>query len=119
VEDMKAKWEPEEYRDTFQEKILALVDTKVAQGKIETEADEAPRKSADIIDLTELLKRSLGGGKKAAKSDSKKPSSSEKTRAKNDSSEKSVAKTSSAAKTATKKTTSSKPKRAPKTASSK
>lgn len=70
VQDMKGKWDPDDYHDTFQEKIMALVDTKVAQGKIEnveTEVDEEPRKSADIIDLTELLKRSLGGGKKATK----------------------------------------------------
>lgn len=70
VENMKGKWNPEAYHDTFQEKIMALVDTKVAEGKIEdveTEADEEPRKSADIIDLTELLKRSLGGNKKASK----------------------------------------------------
>ena len=69
VEDMKGKWSPEEYRDTFQEKMLALVDKKVAEGKVEnveTEVDEEPRKSADIIDLTELLKRSLNSGKRAA-----------------------------------------------------
>jgi DNA end-binding protein Ku len=64
VADMKGKWSPDEYRDTFQEKIMALVDKKAAEGKIEdveTEAGEEPRKTADIIDLTELLKRSLGG----------------------------------------------------------
>lgn len=65
VKDMSGKWSPDGYRDTFQEKIMALVDHKVKEGKIEsveTEFDEAPRKTADIIDLTELLKRSLGGG---------------------------------------------------------
>lgn len=73
VADMKGKWNPEEYRDTFQEKIMALVDKKAAEGKIEdveTEAGEEPRKTADIIDLTELLKRSLGGSK-ATKSGTK------------------------------------------------
>lgn len=68
VEDMKGQWSPGEYRDTFQEKIMALVSKKEAEGKIEnveTETGEEPRKSADIIDLTELLKRSLGGKKPA------------------------------------------------------
>lgn len=64
IEDMAAKWDPDEYQDTFQEKIMALVDKKVHEGKIENveqvSANEE-RKSADIIDLTELLKRSLGG----------------------------------------------------------
>lgn len=72
VNDMSGKWSPKDYHDTFQEKIMALVDRKVTQGKIEnveTDIIEAPRKSADIIDLTELLKRSLGG-----RVDSSKPS---------------------------------------------
>jgi DNA end-binding protein Ku len=121
VEDMKSKWEPKEYRDTFQEKIMALVDTKVAEGKIEdveTETDEEPRKSADIIDLTELLKRSLGGGKKTAKIADKKTSTSETVRAKKTSSAKPVAKPATS-KTTTKKSEDSKPKRTPKKASSK
>ncbi len=64
VEDMTAKWQPKDYHDNFQEKIMQLVDKKAQEGKIEnveTEAGEEERKSADIIDLTELLKRSLAG----------------------------------------------------------
>lgn len=89
VEDMKGQWSPGEYRDTFQEKIMALVSKKEAEGKIEnveTETGEEPRKSADIIDLTELLKRSLGGKKpaQAAKRSAraeKKPARAEKEKA--------------------------------------
>lgn len=69
VEDMSADWQPDEYRDTFQEKIMALVARKAKAGKIEdVESQEAgeERKSADVVDLTELLKRSLAG-KPAAK----------------------------------------------------
>lgn len=79
VKDMSGKWDPDEYRDTFQEKIMALVDRKITEGKVEsveTEFDETPRKTADIIDLTELLKRSLGGASKAPKSSEKKATSS-------------------------------------------
>lgn len=64
VKDMSAEWQPEEYRDTFEEKIMQLVETKAHEGKIEdveTDPGETERKSADVIDLTELLKRSLGG----------------------------------------------------------
>ncbi len=64
VQDMSADWQPEEYRDTFEEKIMQLVETKAHEGKIEdveTDPGETERKSADVIDLTELLKRSLGG----------------------------------------------------------
>ena len=67
-EDMSEDWNPEQYKDTFQEQIMALVEQKAREGKIEavgTPDAEQPR-SADILDLTELLKRSLGG-KSAAK----------------------------------------------------
>lgn len=81
VEDMSADWQPEEYRDSFQEKIMALVAKKAKAGKIEdVESQEGSeeRKSADVIDLTELLKRSLAGKpaakKPAAKKSTKKAS---------------------------------------------
>jgi DNA end-binding protein Ku len=64
VDDMSADWQPDEYRDSFQEKIMALVAKKAKAGKIEdveTSQDSEERKSADVIDLTELLKRSLAG----------------------------------------------------------
>ncbi|MGF6330473.1 DNA end-binding protein Ku [Pseudomonas sp. BS3782 TE3695] len=76
VEDMSADWTPEEYRDSFEDKIMALVETKANEGKIqtvETVTGEEERKTADVIDLTELLKRSLGGkggGKAATKAKS-------------------------------------------------
>jgi len=64
VNDMAGSWEPDNYRDTFQEKIMQLVDKKARDGEIEnveTDPGSEQRKSADIIDLTELLKRSLRG----------------------------------------------------------
>jgi DNA end-binding protein Ku len=65
VEDMTADWTPEDYKDEFENKIMALVDKKAHEGKIEdvetVSGEEEERKSADVIDLTELLKRSLGG----------------------------------------------------------
>ncbi|MGL6243397.1 non-homologous end joining protein Ku [Pseudomonas sp.] len=73
VQDMSADWKPEDYRDSFEDKIMALVEKKANEGKIEdveTATGEEERKTADVIDLTELLKRSLGGkagGKTAAK----------------------------------------------------
>ena len=64
VEDMSADWQPDDYRDSFQDKIMALVKKKAKAGKIENvEAQDGAqeRKSADVLDLTELLKRSLAG----------------------------------------------------------
>jgi DNA end-binding protein Ku len=77
VEDMTSEWSPEDYKDEFEDKIMALVEKKAHEGKIEdveTATGEEERKTADVIDLTELLKRSLGGkapAKSKAKSTSK------------------------------------------------
>lgn len=75
VEDMSADWQPDEYRDSFQDKIRTLVAKKAKAGKIEdveTAEGGEERKSADVIDLTELLKRSLAGKPAAKKSTAKK-----------------------------------------------
>jgi DNA end-binding protein Ku len=64
IKDMSADWQPEEYQDSFQDRIMALVEKKAKAGKIENVEQvegEEQRRSADVIDLTELLKRSLGG----------------------------------------------------------
>jgi len=75
VEDMSAEWDPADYKDEFKDEILRLVDRKVAAGQTETvtqpepeEGQGAESRGAKIIDLTELLQRSLrqGGGGKAA-----------------------------------------------------
>ncbi|QBF27059.1 Ku protein [Pseudomonas tructae] len=70
VEDMSGHWTPAEYRNDFKDTIMSLVEEKASQGKITTVAaleGEGEQKSADIIDLTELLKRSLGGRQAASK----------------------------------------------------
>src|SRR5690606_37937764 len=75
VEDMSADWQPEEYQDTFTQKIMDLVEKKAREGKIEdVEQGEVyeERKTADIIDLTELLKRSLVGHSSRADAETKK-----------------------------------------------
>ncbi|SDG82178.1 DNA end-binding protein Ku [Pseudomonas flavescens] len=65
VRDMAVDWEPEQYHDTFRDKIVALVEKKAKAGKIEAVDDSGerkpPSKGADVIDLTDLLKRSLEG----------------------------------------------------------
>lgn len=62
VEDMTEKWKPDQYKDTFQDQIMELVEKKAREGKLEAVGgpeEAVDRRSADVIDLTELLKRSL------------------------------------------------------------
>lgn len=67
VKDMSGQWSPEDYQDSFSEEIHRLVEQKAAKGQLESvpQAEAKSGEGADIIDLTELLKRSLkGDGKK-------------------------------------------------------
>ncbi|MCD1638274.1 Ku protein [Stutzerimonas stutzeri] len=75
VEDMTENWKPEQYKDTFQDQIMDLVEKKAREGKLEAVGgpeEAVDRRSADVIDLTELLKRSLAakpGKTRAAEAD--------------------------------------------------
>ena len=80
VDDMSGPWDPNEFKDEFKDEILALVDRKVKAGQTETvtqpeaeEGQEEGSKGAKILDLTELLQRSLRkGGAEAKKPAAKK-----------------------------------------------
>lgn len=67
IADMTDAWDPSQYHDTFRDDIMALVDRKIRAGKTEEitaiETPHESRQSADILDLSDLLKRSLGRGK--------------------------------------------------------
>jgi DNA end-binding protein Ku len=63
VEDMAAAWSPDLFHDEFKEKLQQLVQAKAAAGDVATlqplPGEEAPSASAEVIDLTDLLRRSL------------------------------------------------------------
>ena len=66
VDDMTDKWDPARFTDSFKGEIMAMVKRKVVEGKTQTvlqpdaAGEAAPGQSgARILDLTELLQRSL------------------------------------------------------------
>lgn len=64
VLDLDGEWKPEEFKDEFREKVEQLVAEKKRTGQVTTLAglvasEIMPDTSADVIDLTELLRRSL------------------------------------------------------------
>jgi DNA end-binding protein Ku len=64
VEDMSEKWQPEKYKDTYREDLLARVEEKVKAGQTEEitqpgKGEAREKKSADVIDLMSLLKKSV------------------------------------------------------------
>ena len=73
VKELAGKWKPDAFHDEFREKLEKVVEEKVKAGKGEHVMKPLPgeevKPSADILDLTELLRRSLGKGKAAASED--------------------------------------------------
>jgi DNA end-binding protein Ku len=61
VEEMTSPWKPEKYHDTYREDLMRLIQKKAKKGgAIEVEEVETPAtSSAEVVDLTSLLERSL------------------------------------------------------------
>ncbi len=57
IEALAAEWEPEKYKDDFQENVKKLIETKLEGGKIAEV--EKPKKLAPVVDLMSALKQSL------------------------------------------------------------
>jgi DNA end-binding protein Ku len=62
IDGMTVKWQPEHYADRFNDAIKALLARKVEAGETEKvqPLEEAPDLGANVVDLAELLKKSLG-----------------------------------------------------------
>ncbi|HYD77597.1 Ku protein [Ramlibacter sp.] len=62
IEGMSGHWTASAYRDSFSEEIMKLVEAKAQAGQLETVTPVEPAPAgAEVIDLTELLRRSLRG----------------------------------------------------------
>ena len=67
VDDMTERWNPAEFKDTYHADLMARIKEKIKQGQTKeitkpgADGESAPR-SAQIIDLADLLKQSLGKG---------------------------------------------------------
>lgn len=64
VEGMVSDWDPDRYKDTYVDDMMALIKQRVKSGKTE-EVDETPverPEGAKVVDLMALLKQSVEGG---------------------------------------------------------
>ena len=94
IEEMSGEWSASGFRDDFHDAIMKLVEAKARAGDTETvePLEEAPdRQGAEVIDLTELLRRSLKGGAKAAAPASSRATAGKGTRARKENEERAVA----------------------------
>jgi len=67
IEALADEWDPEKYKDTFQENLKKLIEAKLEGGEVA--AVEKPKKLAPVVDLMAALKQSLAqmeGKKKPA-----------------------------------------------------
>ena len=85
VNEMKSDWSADSFRDSFRDEVMKLVEAKAAAGHYEevekTEASPLATQS-NVVDLTELLRRSMTGAKSTAKEKTP-PTSAKKVTAKN------------------------------------
>jgi len=63
IDDMSEKWQPEKFKDTYRDDLMARIKEKIKEGQ--TEEITPPQKGekeparADVIDLMALLKKSV------------------------------------------------------------
>ena len=71
IESMTEEWQPEQFKDTFRDDIMKMVKQKFDAGlaKEITEVKiEEPEETSNVVDLTELLRKSLQGRSPSAPS---------------------------------------------------
>jgi DNA end-binding protein Ku len=90
VDAMAGDWQPDLFHDEFREKLMELVEQKSKEGGLRTVAplpgEDVPA-TAEVIDLTELLRRSLKGNAAAAPAPARKAAAKREEAAANDEAE--------------------------------
>jgi DNA end-binding protein Ku len=72
VDAMSAKWKPEKYRDEYYDALMKYIHKKAKTGEVAL-APTKREQAGKIIDLMELLEKSVKGKPKAAKKATRKP----------------------------------------------
>ncbi len=75
IESMSGKWDPEKYKDDYREALMEVIEEKVESGGKEIEEKpKAKKEPTKVIDLVEVLQKSLEQSGKGKKKKTKKPS---------------------------------------------
>ena len=74
VEEMRAKWKPDQYKDEYRHDVLELIQKKIKSGKVHEitkpkEPSARGRARSEIVDLMPLLKKSLAQRSESPKSE--------------------------------------------------
>lgn len=72
IEEMSGPWKPGSYHDSYREDLMARIQEKIRKREMHSltapERAAKPQQSAQIIDLMQVLKQSLGQGGRGARS---------------------------------------------------
>lgn len=69
IKSMQSHWDPTAYRDTYRDDIMTRIQAKIDSGEthaVPTEGEAQGPRSAEVIDLMSLLKKSLPNSRAAA-----------------------------------------------------
>lgn len=65
VETMSGTWNPSEFHDEYRDKLIELIEAKVERGGKEAPSPAVkPRKATNVVDLVDVLRKSLAESKK-------------------------------------------------------
>jgi DNA end-binding protein Ku len=65
VETMAGEWKPSDFKDEYRDKLIKLIEEKVARGGKELPGPKAkPKKATNVVDLVAVLQKSLAETKK-------------------------------------------------------
>jgi DNA end-binding protein Ku len=59
VNAMAGEWKPEQYRDTYHDDVLRLIEEKIKGGTITARKEPKPKEGAEVVDIMALLRQSI------------------------------------------------------------
>jgi DNA end-binding protein Ku len=68
IDSMRGHWDPAAYRDTYRDEVMARIEAKIDSGEthaVPTEGEAEGPRSAEVIDLMSLLKKSIPAARNA------------------------------------------------------
>jgi DNA end-binding protein Ku len=69
VESMQDRWRPDDYREGYREDVLKMIEQRIKSDKTKSIEEPARRgrskQSGKVVDITELLKRSVENARKS------------------------------------------------------
>lgn len=60
IDRMTTKWDPNQYKDDYKSALMKLIESKAESGDAALPKAKRPRRATQVIDLTDVLRKSLG-----------------------------------------------------------